>query len=41
MCPTEAFWDSTNLDDLTDYKRGEKSKRRLKNECLDEGHLIA
>lgn len=40
MRPTEAFRESTNLDDLTDYKRGKKSKRRPKNECPDEGHLM-
>lgn len=30
MCPTGAFWHSTNLDDLTDYERGEKSDSQAK-----------
>lgn len=43
MCPTGTFWDSTNLDDLTDYRRGEKSDAQegAWEMCSDEGYLIA
>lgn len=43
MCPTGTFWDSTNLDDLTDYGRGEKSDAQegAWEMCSDEGYLIA
>lgn len=43
MCPTGTFWDSTNLDDLTDYRRGGKSDAQEGSSemCSDEGYLIA